>query len=144
MSKIRFSEEQIKRLKDHPCIENISDKSITYTMEFREKSIDLYQRGYSSRQIFEEAGLSVKDLGMNRIRLSLERWRKMSKRDEGFKDTRKGSSGRPRQKPRTPEEELKYLKDRNEYLEQENEFLKKLDVLERSVRYNSTHKKNTK
>ncbi len=144
MSKVRFSEEQIKRLKDNPYIENISEKSITYTMAFREKSVDLYQRGYSSRQIFEDAGLSVKDLGMNRIRLSLERWRKMSKRDEGFKDTRKGSSGRSRQKPRTLEEELKYLKDRNEYLEQENEFLKKLDALERSVRYNLAHKKNTK
>lgn len=144
MSKIRFSEEQIERLKNHPCIEHISEKSITYTMAFREKAVELAKQGYSSSQIFEREGLYAKDLGVGRSVKALDRWKKMSKRDEGFKDTRKVNSGRSRQKPRTLEEELKYLKDRNEYLEQENEFLKKLDALERSVRYNLAHKKNTK
>lgn len=41
MSKIRFSKEDIEKLKDNPYILNISEKAITYTDEFKEKFLEL-------------------------------------------------------------------------------------------------------
>ena len=145
MGKRYFTEEQINRLKDHPCIVHISEKSITYSDDFKARAVKVYETGVSPRMIFKNEGLSLNDLGFNRIDSSLKRWRSMSKREAGFRDTRStNSKGRPRTRPRTPEEELKYLKDKVEYLEQENEFLKKLRALERQVNAASKLKTNTK
>jgi transposase-like protein len=132
MSKVRFNSEQIERLRYHPSINHISEKSITYSDDFKERAVIAYKAGVSSRMIFEKEGLNIQDLGKERIISALKRWRKMSQREGGLRDTRStNSKGRPRTRPRTPEEELKYLKDKVEYLEQENEFLKKLRALER-------------
>ena len=40
MSKIRFSKEDIEKLKDNPYILNISEKAITYTDEFKESFLN--------------------------------------------------------------------------------------------------------
>lgn len=145
MSKRYFTEEQINRLKDHPCIRQISEKAITYSEDFKERAVKAYESGFTSRIIFEKEGLRVQDLGHKRMKSALERWRKMSQREDGFKDTRATKSrGRPRIRPRTPTEELEYLRDKVEYLEQENEFLKKLKALERKVSCASRSKTNIK
>lgn len=145
MSKRHFTEEQINRLKDHPCIVHISEKAITYSEDFKERAVMASESGITSRMIFEKEGLSVQDLGKKRIKSALERWLVMSQREDGLKDTRATkTSGRPRTRPRTPEEELNYLRDKVEYLEQENEFLKKLKALERKVSFASKSKTNIK
>lgn len=145
MSHKVFTEEQINRLKNHPCIEHISDKAITYTQLFKEIAVEAYNSGQTPRMIFEANGLSVQDLGKRRIKSALYRWRKLALREEGLRDTRSTNTiGRPRTRPRTPEEELIYLRDKVEYLEQENEFLKKLKDLERKVLLKSKPKTNTK
>jgi transposase-like protein len=145
MSKVRFSKEQIERLKDHPCIEQISEKAITYTDDFKERAVKAWETGLTSRIIFEKEGLSSQDLGNKRITGALNRWRKMSQREDGFKDTRSTNTrGRARARPRTPAEEIEYLRDKVEYLEQENEFLKKLKALERKVSFASRSKTNIK
>ncbi len=145
MSKKHFTIEQINRLKDHPCIVQISEKAITYSEDFKERAVKAAESGLTSRMIFEKEGLSVQDLGKKRITGALNRWRKMSQREDGFKDTRAtNTKGRPRNRPRTSEEEIIYLRDKVEYLEQENEFLKKLKALERKVSYASRSKTNIK
>jgi transposase len=145
MSKRHFTLEQINRLKDHPCIVHISEKAITYAEDFKVRAVSSYQAGLTPRVIFEQEGLSVQDLGKKRILSSLNRWRRMSRREDGLKDTRSTkTTGRPRTRPRTPEEELVYLRDKVEYLEQENEFLKKLKALERKVSFASRSKTNIK
>lgn len=49
----------------------------------------------------------------------------MSKREQGFSDTRKGASGRPLTKGLTADEQVARLQHQVKYLKQENEFLKK-------------------
>lgn len=145
MSKILFSDDQIEKLKDHPCIEKISAKSIVFTLDFRMKVIKAYAAGLSPRQLFLDNGLDPEILGRRRFESCLHRWREQSQKTDGFTDMRKIKEiGRPRSKPRTPEEENAYLKDRLEYLEQENLFLKKLRNAERQVTFESQRKQNIK
>jgi hydrogenase maturation factor len=145
MSKILFSEDQVDDLRMNPYVKNVAQKSITYTDEFKELAVKAHCEGKSSRQIFIAAGFRIDVIGSERAKSSLNRWEKMSHRDVGYTDMRHtNSKGRARSKPRSPEEEVAYLKDKLEYLEQENEFLKKLRAAERQAMWASQLKSNTK
>jgi len=67
MSHKVFTEEQTNKLKNHPCIDYISDKAITYTQSTREVAVEVHNSGQTPKMIFGENGLSTHDLGKKRI-----------------------------------------------------------------------------
>lgn len=141
-----FTDEQVKILKANPNVKNVSNKAITYNDNFKEYFVNEYNNGKLPRMIFEEVGLSVDILGIIRIEQSAARFRKYSKRLEGFNDTRSTNSGRPATKDLTKDEIINRQKVEIEYLKQEREFLLELKRLEREVirKSKSKPKTNTK
>ena len=133
MSKKLFSDKEVSRLAKNKNILKVSNKSITYSFEFKKKFIAEYKLGKLPHLIFEDAGLDVEILGKRRIKAAGERWRKaFRERGElGLKDSRKGASGRHTSRELTDSEKIKRLEAQIEYLKIENEFLKKLDEIER-------------
>ena len=133
MSKKLFSDKEIVRLAKNGNILKVSNKSITYTFEFKKKFIYEYKSGKLPRIIFEEAELDFEILGMKRIETASKRWRKAFKDNGelGLMDARKTSSGRPLKRELTDSEKIKRLETQIEYLKIENEFLKKLEEIER-------------
>lgn len=133
MSKKLFSDKEVKFLSKNKNIVKISNKSITYSFEFKRKFIEKYKAGKLPRLIFEEAGFDVEILGKKRIQTAGNRWRKVFKKDGelGLKDSRKLSSGRTLERELSDSEKIKRLEAQIKYLEIENEFLKKLDEIER-------------
>lgn len=133
MSKKLFSEKGISQLSKNKNIVTVSNKSITYTFEFKKHFIEEYHLKKLPRIIFEEAGFDVEVLGKKRIQTASNRWRKAFKQNGelGLKDSRKASSGRPLTRILTDSEKVKRLEAQIEYLKIENEFLKKLDEIER-------------
>ena len=133
MSKKLFSEKEISQLSKNKNIVTVSNKSITYTFEFKKHFIEEYHLKKLPRIIFEEAGFDVEVLGKKRIQTASNRWRKAFKQNGelGLKDSRKASSGRPLTRILTDSEKVKRLEAQIEYLKIENEFLKKLDEIER-------------
>jgi len=144
MSQILFDKETINLLRENPYVKEVSEKSITYTSEFREKFVVEYESGKSPSQIFREAGFDVKKLGRERIKSITSRCRKMAIRETGFEDTRSKNSGRPSTRELTPEEQLERLKHKVKYLEQENEFLKKIKFLDRQADWKEKRKRRQK
>ena len=122
MAKKMFSEEEIRNLQANPYVKKVSEKSITYTQEFREIFVIEYQKGKLPTQILRAAGFDTTVLGRERIHSICTNFRKIEARSEGLADTRKGNSGRPATKDLSPEEEIKRLKNKIKYLKQENEF----------------------
>ena len=139
-----FTDEQVKKLQLNPYVRNASNKSITYTNEFRQFFIEEYEKGLLPRQILRKAGFDPEILGKERIRSISKSFRKMAARPEGTADTRKNSPGRPRTKDLTPEEEILRLKHKIKYLEQENMFLKKINILDRKARQEQDRRKSSK
>ena len=133
MSKKNFSDKEVSRLAKNQNILKVSNKSITYSFEFKKKFIDEYKLGKTTRVIFEEAGLDIEILGKRRIETASNRWRKAFKEkgELGLKDTRKKFSGRSVSRELTDSEKIKRLEAQIEFLKIENEFLKKLDEIER-------------
>ena len=133
MSKVIFNDKQIKVLAKNPNVLRVSDKAITYSVEFKNRFIEENSKGVLPRKIFEDNGFDIEIIGLKRIEQSAARWREKyaDMGVLGLKDSRKSNSGRPLLRELTAQEEIERLKAKISLLEIENEFLKKVDEIER-------------
>ena len=142
-----FTDEQVEEFRKNPYVKNVSNKAITYEEKFKEYLYEQYTNGVSPTQIFRNAGFDTDLLGHKRIDGFYRRNRACTIRDEGFIDKRKGSSGRPKDKDLTPDEEIARLKHKNKVLQQENDFLKRVRFINKKQIFQASkikrQKKNT-
>lgn len=75
MSKIKFTKPKIEQLSKNKYVLKISEKSITYSNEFKIHFIAEYEKGKSSRQIFEEANFDIDIIGIYRVNCASNHWR---------------------------------------------------------------------
>ena len=59
MSKIIFSDKQIKKLEKNIYVKKVSQKAITYTFEFKEKFIVEYRNHRLPRHIFQNPPINI-------------------------------------------------------------------------------------
>jgi hypothetical protein len=135
MTKKLFTKKEQEQLKCNPYVQAVSNRAITYTDEFKRHFIAEYEKGKLPREIFEDAGLDVELIGLERIRSARKRWCAAYNKlgVEGLQDTRKTNSGRSLKRELTLEEKIARLEAKNRLLKAENELLKKLDLLERQM-----------
>ena len=132
MSKRRFTEAQIKELLANPNVSRCSNKSITYSKEFKLLAIKkYYEEGYNTRMIFEEAGLDQRLVGLEASKTCLVRWRRVYKIKgaQGLVVENRGKhrqGGRPKTKGVTDNDKIKRMEIEIAYLKAENDFLVKL------------------
>ena len=132
MSKRRFSEAQIAELLKNKNVAKCSDKSITYSKEFKIQAVkQYYEDGYSPGMIFEEAGFDWRIIGSDSPDACLQRWRTIYKArgaDHLSIETRgkHHKGGRPKTKNMTDVERIKRMEIEIAYLKAENDFLAKL------------------
>ena len=141
MGKNYFTSEQVEQLKKNKYVKHISEKSITYTEEFKEVFIYEYNSGKIPSQILIEMGFDLKVLGRSRIDSISERVRKQAKRSEGFKDIRAEFSGRKRTKNLTQEELIERQKQEIELLKAKVEYLSLLKRAQREANWKVKSKK---
>lgn len=142
--KYYFTNEQVELLKKNKYVNHVSNKSITYTLEFKKLFISEY--GIKSTTIiFEKAGLPKSILGYERIKASISRWKKQYNERSSLEDTRKDNAGKPITRDLTSEEIIEKQKLQIETLKLENEFLRQIRRLKRRYQpQKSPSKKNTK
>ncbi|RBP83673.1 hypothetical protein DFO70_1741 [Cytobacillus firmus] len=137
MSKNIYNEFQMKELEKNPNVLRASERSISYSSEFKTKAVTEYKSGKTPSQIFIEQGFDLEMIGKEQPKRCLKRWRETFERfgEEGFLTERrgKGSTGRPSSKQLSIEEKLRKAEARIKFLEAENDFLKKLEELERQA-----------
>ncbi|MGL5753409.1 MAG: HTH domain-containing protein, partial [Paraclostridium sp.] len=66
MSRINFTDKSVSELRKNIYVKNISNKSITYTNEFKIHFIAEYNNGKTPRQIFSESGFDIDIIGTKR------------------------------------------------------------------------------
>ncbi|NFO15786.1 IS3 family transposase [Clostridium botulinum] len=139
MSKITFSKENIELLKQNPYVAKVSEKSITYSDEFKRLFIDEYLKGKTPRIIFKEAGFDISILGVRRYEQAAARWLRIYNDNGiiGLRDTRKENSGRPTTNEPSKDDIILKQESKIKLLEEQLELLKKLDLTERRLVNNS-------
>jgi len=140
----KFTLDEQEELKSNPNVERVSETTITYTEEFKERFALEYAAGKPPAVILRECGFNHMMLGRDRKKSLVQRTKKYSQRLEGFADKRKKSSSRLRIKDITDEEKIQRLEHQVRYLEQENEFLKKIRFLDRQAEWECKLKQNRK
>ena len=138
MSKKTFTVEEIELLSKNKYVQSVSEKSITYSNEFKIHFIAESKKGKTSRLIFEEAGFDIGIIGERRCEVAGARWRKAFK-DKGvlgLDDTRKHNSGAKLKRELSKDEIIARKDAEIEYLKTEVEMLKKLELCERQVKRN--------
>lgn len=124
MGKNYFTEEQQEQLRCNPYIEKVSEKSITYTKDFKERFTDEYNSEKIPSQILADMGIDPHVLGKRRQDSIVARVKKYALRPGGFERLQK--RGRPSTKELSDAERIHRLEQKVAYLSQENEFLKKI------------------
>lgn len=135
MSKILFSDVQVKKLSKNKWIKNITNKGITYTNEFKYKLVKECE-GYKKfpQDIFRECGIDPEIIGMSRIHNSAFRWRKQFKSIGELKDTRiDGNKEKNLKHELSDKEKLERAEAKIKLLEAENELLKKNELIEMGI-----------
>ena len=131
MSKKRFTKEQREELLKNNNIAACSEKSITYSKDFKQRAVKQYnEEGLSSCEIFEKAGFDIELIGRTKPKECLVAWNKIY-RTKGIKalstETRGKGGGRPKKvKDKSDKDKIKRLELEIEYLKAENDFLAKL------------------
>ncbi len=137
MNRRIFNVEQIENLLDNRYVAKCTEKSITYSREFKMLAIKRHYEGQNAAQIFRDAGFELAVVGRNLPYACMNRWLRTC-RLEGLarlnKETRGhgGSGGRPRSKDLTAADRIKRLETEIAYLKAENYFLVKLRALKKS------------
>lgn len=96
-----FTPQQRSKLLANRNVKDVSEKTISFTPDFKIKSVRQYLDGTSPDQIFKNAGLSLEFFKEGYARNSMKKWVKKFK-NEGEDSLRidergKGSTGRPKE-----------------------------------------------
>lgn len=130
MNKNKFSEEQIRILSANRNIIKCSEKTISYSKDFKIFAVKQYnEEGKTVNQIFREAGFDPRVIGSYTPQNCLKKWRRIFKLKgaDGLKTESRGrGGGRPGLKGLTDADKIKRLQAENAYLKAENDFLAKL------------------
>lgn len=144
MSKITFDKTTIELLRKNPYIAKVSEKSITYSDEFKRLFIEEYLKGKTPKVIFTEFGFDIEILGVKRYEQAAARWIRAYRKDGiiGLRDTRQDNCGRPTEKALSKDAIIQKQQIKIDLLEEQLELLKKLDVNERRLVSNSVSLKS--
>ena len=143
MSKKLFSEEEITAFRSSPYVESVSDRSLIFTPEFKEKCHTMYQQGIPMKKILEDHGIDTGVMGKARISGFCQKLAKEANRPEGFSNLRKEKHKAREQAEQTKlERRVRQLEHRLAYAQQEVEFLKKLQQanMEAQKQWESRHR----
>ena len=140
----KFTPEEQIELRANPYVERVSETTITYTEEFKERFALEYAAGRAPSIILRECGFDPAMLGKDRKDSLVKRTKDYAQRPDGFSDTRKENSGRQRVRELTEAENIQRLEHQIRYLKQENEFLKKIRFLDRQAEVECKRKQNLK
>ena len=134
MSKILFTDAQVKKLSKNKWIKKITNKGITYTDEFKYKLVKECKKYKKFPQdVFKECNIDPEIVGKTRIRNCAYRWRMQFSKTGEIKDTRMNNDGRPLERELSIKEKLERAEAKIKILEAENELLKKNELIEMGI-----------
>lgn len=139
LTRMVFTEAQIRKLEANPSVQKVSESTITYTPAFKVEALQAYRAGQLPSEIFIRAGFDLDTIGHEKPKTCLKRWRKTNELlgEEGLTTERRGknSTGRRPTGVLSVEEELKRAQAKIKLLEAQVDLLKKVEALERQKKH---------
>lgn len=127
-----FTPEEKELLRQSPYVYKVTDMTVAFTKEFKERFIADHKAGKFPREIFTEHGFDLDLLGRYRIDSISYQIRYEYNTYGGFVEGRRKHTKKKRSRDGTPlteAQQIKQLSNRVDYLEQQVEFLKKISSI---------------
>lgn len=143
MSNKLFSPEEVTAFKANPHVKNATERSVTFTPQFKRMAYRELLEGKHIHDILEGHGIDTSILGEARVRSILMRLRQFGERDEGFTDLRHQRKKKtPEETSQSTEKRIRQLEAELAYTRQVVEFLKKVQAadLEARKEWESKHR----
>jgi len=137
-----FPPEQREMLEESPYVASTTEKTVSFTREFKELLWQRYSDGVAPEKIFQDAGIAPETIGLQRIWGLITTLRKLKEQGLEFNDGRLPhlseqtlmNANMPKQQPHFPkavkdtrnDTEIAKLRHAVAYLTQEMEFIKKI------------------
>jgi transposase len=129
MSKRNFSKEEQEDLLKNKNVVRCSEKTISYSKEFKFWAVKQYEEGLGPQEIFKKVGFDMRIIGAENPGRRLSDWLRVFK-SKGIigltEETRGQGGGRPKTNGKNDKETIKFLKVKVAYLKAENDFLAQL------------------
>lgn len=129
----KFTEEEMKILRENPNIVSVSPTKLTYSLAFKQKAVaESEKTGMTAVRIFALAGLTPELLGKPRITAAMKSFKKEAASPEGLREPRAKSAearieafAKKDLAKKQTKTAIRELQDKMVHLEQQIEFLKK-------------------
>lgn len=142
MKRTIFSNEEIAKLKQNPNVFSCTEKSVTYTYEFKKHALALHAQGVYAREIWRRAGFDVGKWKTYYCKGTLKDWRDIVKKHGTEGLLKVGGVQYDRGPNNTDKDKMKRLELQVKYLEAENDFLARLRA--KRAERNSGRTKNSR
>jgi hypothetical protein len=124
-----FTEPEIEILSASPHVRKVTEKTISYTPEFKALFWEKYEAGNSPPDIFEEAGFDLDILGDSRIfglLTAIRREKVIAEQTEKIASQGSAATSNKKIIGEINEKEIRKLMHQVAYMSQELEFIKKI------------------
>ena len=136
-----FSSDEIAELRKNPCVFDCTAKSVYYTIEFKQRALELQTQGVHTKEIWRRSGFDVRKWKDEYFRCTLRDWRNAVEKHGVAGLMRSGGTPHDRGPDHTNKDTIKRLALQVKYLQAENDFLAQLRA--KRAESNSGRTKNT-
>jgi transposase-like protein len=75
-----LSNEEVVKLRKHPCVFSCTSKSVNYTYEFKKHALEKHEKGVTARDIWKQADFDTSLWKKSYFKDTLRDWRKIVRR----------------------------------------------------------------
>ena len=125
----QFTMDEIKILKQNPYTKNVTGNYIRFTVEFKEKFLEMRKEGMLPRNIIKQLGYDINILGEARINGISQNIKEQARSADGLRENRIYNFSNKNNN--TPSKVLIHLESEVEYLKSEIEYIKKIIQIDR-------------
>ena len=127
MARKEFTEEELAILRNNPYVKNVTQCKIRFTVAFKKRFWEEYQRSRPIAAIVADMGIDSEILGNNRLYGIAQHIKDAANSGEGFRDYYKSERGYGKNVAELPTSRaLTQLQHEFSYMKQEMEFIKKI------------------
>ena len=124
-----FSNEELVKLRKHPCVFSCTSKSINYTYEFKKHALEKSEKGVCAKDIWIQAGFDTSRWKEFYFRSTVRDWKRIVRRGDLSSLNNQGGVQHDdgmTKSLKAEKDKIKRLELQVRYLQAENAFLAKL------------------
>jgi hypothetical protein len=145
MNRKIFTPDELLKIRQSPYVKSATSNSIRFTVDFKEKFWEQYEKGISPANIVQSMGFDPDVLGSSRILGIVRHIKEQLQTEKGLRDVYQRSlTDEVPGKLLPPSKTLLHMQHQINYMKQELEFIKKMILADREAERKCSSSQNRK